>query len=81
MSVTIHCDGCAKSLLNEATKEGPRDLPYSQGQRVITGLYGPDMAHLRSNRVKVEFHLCEDCTTTAFDAIGIASETVTILGG
>lgn len=46
---------------------------------MVTKWYGPDSAHLHSNRIKLEFHLCKGCTKTAFDAIGVVTETTTIL--
>lgn len=80
MSVTTHCDGCGKELGPYASKDsGARDPAFSQGHRLVTKWYGVDTAHLHSNHIKLDFDLCKDCTTTAFDAIGIATET-TILG-
>ena len=81
MSTTISCDGCGKVLGLDPKKESnPKNLAASRGMRWVTDWRGPDSAHLHGNREQLEFHLCRECTTTAFDAIGMASQTTTILG-
>jgi hypothetical protein len=79
MSTRTECDGCGKELGHDAAREsGPRDLTFAQGHRLVVKWHGPDDAHLYSNRIKLDFDLCKDCTKTAFAAIGIATETTSI---